>query len=308
MVKYNIKDLVSFLIKIELEEFVEQGYPESIKEFNYEDDLQMCLNASVFDIDRGMVIKLAEGLEVVQAMKGLKKLCKDEIMSVYGNPPIFKSYQWPNTTHLHNGKGAYWVFMTYFDTPKVAVVLRAIDLIDRGIVKKSYFDVATDIRTMIYKNYVHYNEKEVFPIASFGKYFVEILNNPAKYIQYQPELRESLTKLRKAGKKLFLGTNSHIEYSECIMTATLGDDWRTFFDVICCYCRKPLFFWDQKPSPFFSFNPKDKLLRGKAINDSAEMKETPGEIYTEGNAKLLSNHFKKILGIEGEIRVAFFGD
>lgn len=74
--------------------------------------------------------------------------------------------------------------MTYFDTPKVAVVLRAIDLIDRGIVKKSYFDVAMDIRTMIYKNYVHYNEKEVFPIASFGKYFVEILNNPAKYIQY----------------------------------------------------------------------------------------------------------------------------
>jgi hypothetical protein len=92
------------------------------------------------------------------------------------------------------------------------------------------------------------------------------------------------------------------------MTATLGDDWRTFFDVICCYCRKPLFFWDQKPSPFFPYNPKDKLLRGKAINDCAEMKETPGEIYTEGNAKLLSNHFKKILGIEGEIRVAFFGD
>lgn len=144
----------------------------------------MCLNASVFDIDRGMVIKLAEGLEVVQAMKGLKKLSNDEIKSVYGNPPIFTSYQWPNTTHLQNGKGAYWVFMTYFDTPKVAVVLRAIDLIDRGIVKKSYFDVATDIRTMIYKNYVHYNEKEVFPIASFGKYFVEILNNPAKYIQY----------------------------------------------------------------------------------------------------------------------------
>jgi hypothetical protein len=38
------------------------------------------------------------------------------------------------------------------------------------------------------------------------------------------------------------------------------------------------------------------------------MKETPGEVYTEGNAKLLTNHFKKILGIEGEIRVAFFGD
>ena len=92
MVKYNIKDLVSFLIKIELEEYVEQGYPESITEFNYESDLEMCLNSSVFDIDKGLVIKLAEGLVVVQAMKGLKKLSKEEIKTVYGNPPIFTSY------------------------------------------------------------------------------------------------------------------------------------------------------------------------------------------------------------------------
>jgi hypothetical protein len=141
------------------------------------------MNACVFDIDKGLIIKLAEGLEVVQAMKGMHKLSKDEIKTVYGNPPIFSSYEWPNTTHLHQNKGAYWVFMTFFDTPKVAVVLKAIDLIDRGIVKnKSYWDVAMDIRTMIFKNYVHYTDKEVLPIASFGKYFVEVLKNPSKYI------------------------------------------------------------------------------------------------------------------------------
>ena len=90
IVKYNIKELVSFLIKIELDEFVELGYPKSLAEgFNYDSDLQMCLNASVFDIDNGLVIKLAEGLEVVQAMKGLRKLSKDEIKTVYGSPPLF---------------------------------------------------------------------------------------------------------------------------------------------------------------------------------------------------------------------------
>ena len=135
LVKYNVRELVSFLVKIELNEFVELGYPKSIADgFNYETDLSMCMNASVFDIDNGLVIKLAEGLEVVQAMKGLKKLSKDEIKAVYGNPPMFQSYQWPNTTHLQKGKGAYWVFMTFFDTPKVAVVLRAIDMIDRGLI------------------------------------------------------------------------------------------------------------------------------------------------------------------------------
>ena len=183
MVKYNVKELVSFLIKIELEEFAELGYPSCITDFDYEKELDMCMNSCVFDIDKGIIIKLAEGLEVVQAMKGMRKLSKDEIKSVYGNPPIFSNYEWPNTTHLHQGKGAYWVFMTYFDTPKVAVVLKAIDLIDRGLAKgKTYWDVAMDIRTMIYKNYVHYTDKEVMPIASFGKYFVEIVKNPSKYI------------------------------------------------------------------------------------------------------------------------------
>jgi hypothetical protein len=73
--------------------------------------------------------------------------------------------------------------MTYFDTPKIAVVLRAIDLIDKGVVKgKTYYDVAMDLRTMVYRNYVHYNDKEVFPIATYGKYFIEIINDPKKYI------------------------------------------------------------------------------------------------------------------------------
>lgn len=76
------------------------------------------------------------------------------------------------------------MFLTYFDTPKVAVVIKAIDLIDRGMLPgKTYFDVALDLRTMVYKHYVHYNEKEVFPISTFGAYFKEVVNNPSKYIQ-----------------------------------------------------------------------------------------------------------------------------
>jgi hypothetical protein len=37
---------------------------------------------------------------------------------------------------------------------------------------------------MVYNHYVHYNDKEVFPIASFGKYFCEIVKEPGRYIQY----------------------------------------------------------------------------------------------------------------------------
>ena len=52
----------------------------------------MCLNATIFDIDHGLIIKLAEGLEVVQAYKGMHKLTNDEIKKVYGSPPFFTAY------------------------------------------------------------------------------------------------------------------------------------------------------------------------------------------------------------------------
>jgi len=39
-----------------------------LADFDYDEEsreMEICLNASVFDIDKGLVIKLAEGLEVV---------------------------------------------------------------------------------------------------------------------------------------------------------------------------------------------------------------------------------------------------
>lgn len=77
LVKYNNVELVKFLVKIEAEEFVELGWPKEMAEFDYENDLPVCLNATIFDIDNGLVIKLAKGQEVIQAMKGInKKLSK----------------------------------------------------------------------------------------------------------------------------------------------------------------------------------------------------------------------------------------
>jgi len=135
--------------------------------------------------------------------------------------------------------------LTFFDTPKIVLTLSAVEAIEKGLVKnKSYFDICEDIKQVVFANYIHFNEKEVKPIGNYGRFFPEIVKNPLKYIQAQPSLRESLIKLKRAGKKLFLATNSHTEYSNLIMTTTLGDDWRSFFDIICCYCRKPLFFWD----------------------------------------------------------------
>ena len=44
-------------------------------DFNVDsDDIQACLNYSVFDIDRGTLLKLGVGKEVLSAMKGMNSL------------------------------------------------------------------------------------------------------------------------------------------------------------------------------------------------------------------------------------------
>ena len=90
----------------------------------------MCLNGAIFDIENGTILKLAEGQEVVRAMKGYKALTQKEIKQLYGSPPVFSHYVWPNTTNLTSKRGGYWACISYFDTPKVALFLTAVEMIE----------------------------------------------------------------------------------------------------------------------------------------------------------------------------------
>jgi hypothetical protein len=66
-------------------------------------------------------------------------------------------------------------------------------------------------------------------------------------------LAPALHKLRSAGKKLFLLTNSRMEYTEKMMTYLLGGSmneyptWRNFFDVVIVAATKPIFFTEKRP-------------------------------------------------------------
>lgn len=74
----------------------------------------------------------------------------------------------------------------------------------------------------ILRQYANFNNEEYHTIATYGDFFPTVLEDPSKIIEYQPELRKTLELIRSKGTKLFLGTNSHYEYMEVIMKATLG--------------------------------------------------------------------------------------
>mmetsp|Transcript_4339 Transcript_4339/g.2862 ORF Transcript_4339/g.2862 Transcript_4339/m.2862 type:complete len:105 (-) Transcript_4339:308-622(-) len=102
-------------------------------------------------------------------------------------------------------------------------------------------------------------------------------------------LKETLKKLRDAGKLIFLATNSHNDYMEVIMRQTIGDDWKDYFDLINAHCRKPGFFG--KDQQFYTVDKNADNLKGPAAQFLVK-----GETYLEGNTQMSHEFFCNLLG------------
>lgn len=70
-----------------------------------------------------------------------------------------------------------------------------------------------------------------------------------------------LERLKAKGVKVFLATNSHHEFSNLIMKASIGPDWKDYFDLICENCQKPGFF--QEGKPFMKVDTSKEMFEGE---------------------------------------------
>jgi hypothetical protein len=75
----------------------------------------------------------------------------------------------------------------------------------------------------------------------------------ADYIERDEELARTLHKLRSAGKRLFLLTNSPWSYTDAVMSYLLGHampeypSWRHYFEFVVCSAQKPRWFQEGRP-------------------------------------------------------------
>ncbi|MBC7174236.1 MAG: 5'-nucleotidase, partial [Polyangiaceae bacterium] len=127
-----------------------------------------------------------------------------------------------------------------------------------------------------------------------------VLADLPRFVDRDPLLGPTLHKLRSAGKKLFLLTNSQPEYTERMMTYLLGDSmpqyasWRSYFDVVVSAARKPSFFVGAAP-----FEEVDGDGRRPVTNGKLER----GRMYVGGNM----HAFEEALKVTGD-RVLYVGD
>ncbi len=260
--KREIEDLA---YRCTIEEMVRRGYPDEIRQLRY--DRELAIRGLVVDKKLGNLIKLDRYKYVTDAYHGTRRLGYEERKASYSN------------RRLDLADPAFHNLDTLFTIPEAVLYAQMIDLAEQGRDTPlwNFRQLFDDIREAIDTAHRDGSLKSVV-VSHLPDYFV-----------VDPRLADTLARMRAAGKKVFLLTNSEPAYTDAVMRYILPasdghPSWKDHFDVIAMQARKPGFFLEGTPM---------------------EIVET-GEHYrmiTGGNVEKL----EALLGVSGEA-VLYFGD
>ncbi|WAR09332.1 NT5D1-like protein [Mya arenaria] len=202
---------------------------------------------------------------------GMRMLTQEELVSAYGPNLIWEHYE-----HAR-------------EAVRARAAAQVIDYLDKknGGPLLSYRDILwKDLQEAV---------EEIYRFQAFGEnsgyFFPVIKESTSKYYQSSSEgVKQWLLDLKQNNKCVFLTTSSHIDFASLTASATLGEDWKSYFDIIVSNARKPGFFQDHKP--FLSLDYNSLQQHG---------------VYSSGNHSDLEKFISKLTGAD-KPKVVYFGD
>jgi len=260
-------------IRATIAKLIKRGYPEFIKTVPV--STQFPVRGLLIDKRFGHVLKMDRYKHVNKGYHGFRELTKEELRTLYHSKKIR-----PATPRYH------WID-TLYALSEVATYAALVDAMEKKGYAIDYAKLFTDIRECI--DEAHRD----------GTILDEVSSNLPHFVHRDPNLAPALHKLRSAGKKLFLLTNSRAEYTEKMMTFLLGGamseypKWQNFFDVVIVAATKPLFFTERRPL----------LEREGESTKPAQPPLERGKIYEGGNLP----DVERMIGATGD-EVLYVGD
>jgi HAD superfamily 5'-nucleotidase-like hydrolase len=233
----------------------------------------------VIDKELGNVVKANRFGYIKQAMHGTRPMEYSEMRGEY-------------TRILVDLSESRWRFLnTLFSISAATIYCQLVDLLDEGRLPEilSYDALFKRVQKTLDAAHLEGVLKE------------EIMSDPERYVEPDPEMPLALIDQREAGKKLMLITNSEWKYTQFMMSYAVdqylpdGMSWRDLFDITVVSARKPDFFSGN--NPIF-----------EVVNDEGMLKPCMGPlcdngVYLGGNASFIEEY----LGISGD-HILYVGD
>jgi 5'-nucleotidase len=268
---YDQAEMDALSIRLTVEKLVQQGYPASLLQASF--DPRFPIRGLLIDRSRGHVLKMDRYRAIHKGYHGMQRLPRELLSALYHDEriqPHMKRYHWIDTL---------------FALSEVAAFAAIVSELEASGITPDYDQLFSDVRSAIDSAHAD------------GSVYREVTANFSRFVLKDPLLARTLHKLRSAGKKLFLLTNSPASYTEQMMSFLLGDalveypSWRHYFDVAICSARKP--DWFQEGHPFVELSGNGRRPRGFER----------GRLYEGGNLR----QFEKLTGVVGS-RVLYVGD
>jgi len=254
------------------------GYPAEISRLQY--DHSFVMRGLMVDKVNGNLIKMDRFGHVGRAYHGLRPLDRETWKRLYRHERI----------KAKNNPQYAWID-TLFALPEAFLYAGIIDLLEGSGRTVDYAKLYDDIREGI--DTVHRDN-------SLKR---EIRKDIGHYIFKDPELGPALHKLRSAGKKLFVLTNSAWDYTHAVMSYLLDGvvpeypSWRNYFDWVITSASKPAFF--SEGHPFLEIDHTEEA--GPVIGQSQSLERS--KVYQNGNLA----DFQRMTGYAAD-RVLYVGD
>jgi HAD superfamily 5'-nucleotidase-like hydrolase len=209
----------------------QRDYPDWLLDAHF--DPRFAIRGLVLDGVRGNLLKLDTSRQVVRATHGLRPMTREQIDQAYGRRRV-----------LASGPGFRSVD-TLFEIPECHLFAVLVDGLDAGrITGRDWLQLFRDVRWAI--DTAHRN----------GEMKAQILANPEFFILKDPELASALDRWHRAGKKLFILSNSEWTFTDGVLRFLLdGQDparpkWQDYFDLVVVSAAKPRFFQEAaEPQP-----------------------------------------------------------
>ena len=203
------------------------GWPVAGLEF----DPASVIRGLVIDLESGNLVKATRFGYIIRAAHGTRGLDYNELRRAYEGVIVRLSED-------------RWRFMnTLFSLSEASLYTQLVDLLETGSLPGGigYGELYQAVRAAIDAS--HHD----------GLLKSEIVADPERFIDLDPDIVLALRDQRMAGKRLMLVTNSDWNYANEVMTYAFdrflpeGESWRGLFDTVIVSANKPEFFTSSNP-------------------------------------------------------------
>ena len=276
---YDRGAMDSLLIGLLIDRLRDKGFPREHTRMDI--DTSFPIRGLVIDTRYGHVLKLDRYRLVQKGYHGLRALGRDEVRQRYQSRRIRlgnQRYQWVDTL---------------YGLSETALYVALVHELERHGEAVDYAHLFGQLRECADSAYQD------------GTIPERILADPVRFVCRDPNLAPTLHKLRSAGKRLFLLTNSPWGYTKNMMEHLMGDampeypTWRHYFDVIITDGCKPAFFQERRPLVERNGELPRRLLG--PVRSSVPIER--GKAYEGGNLQ----DFERLVGVTGD-QILYIGD